>query len=134
MVVVSKRRPKCPIHGCDFTQKSSRFGMFWSCPKFPNCDQMAKRSKQDGMWRTSDQAARSARIKAHEKFDGLWKNGKVPRGACYRILSDLMRMASDKCHIEHFDVEYCQKVIEFVENGTIVHERAKHLALTEPKP
>lgn len=131
-VTPSRNRPKCPVHGCEFEQRHGRFGMFYGCPHYPECDRTASRSKQDKLWRISDQLTRNARKAAHKAFDELWKSGKIPRTACYRALAKLMDMPANKCHIEHFGVEYCGRVVELVKSGAIIHERAKHLALREP--
>jgi ssDNA-binding Zn-finger/Zn-ribbon topoisomerase 1 len=107
--------PRCPEHGVPFQERSGRFGTFYGCPRWPNCDKIAKRSQHDGRWRVSDQAARDARKIAHARFDAIWKAGTMSRSECYRWLRRLMGLPRKACHIEHFDVAQCRRVVELVE-------------------
>lgn len=125
-----KKRPPCPVHGCEFAAKDGRFGRFYGCPRWPDCDRIASKSKFDMNWRVSDQETRTARIAAHDAFDAVWKSGRATRSRCYHALGELLGLSSQKCHIEHFDVERCDHVVWLAESGAIERCIAAHLAGT----
>jgi len=56
---------------------------------------------------------RKARMSAHKEFDPLWKNGSISRSQAYAELSDYLGLSKEKTHIGMFDVETCQRVVDF---------------------
>lgn len=52
---------------------------------------------------------RSAKKAAHASFDGIWKDGHMPRKAAYRWLAKEMGLEEAHCHIGMFTVEQCRK-------------------------
>ncbi len=59
---------------------------------------------------------RKARNKAHNEFDKLWKGHTriMKRNDAYYWLSKKMNIPKEKTHIAMFEIEQCNKVIEFV--------------------
>ncbi len=103
--------PVCPIHHCEFVQRTAQFGQFWGCPQYPACDLTASKSKFDKRWRMGDQRLRDAKHAAHAAFDLLWGTGRMRRGDAYRWLQTGMGLEADKCHILHFTEAGCAEVV-----------------------
>lgn len=53
------------------------------------------------------------RVKAHEAFDELWKQGEVTRGQAYRWLTVKMKLGKP-AHIAEMNIAQCRKVIALV--------------------
>lgn len=105
-------RPICDLHHRSLEKRLGRFGDFYGCPMYPACDRIADRSGHDGKWHLSDQATRRARIRAHAAFDLIWKRRCLSRNGCYRMLCGAMDLHPKNCHMKHFSIEQCRKVIE----------------------
>ncbi len=58
-----------------------------------------------------------ARGLAHDKFDQIWKHGRMSRTGAYKWLAQQMRLPPAQAHIKFFDVEQCRKVIRCVERN-----------------
>ncbi len=104
--------PPCPVHRVPLVERHGKFGTFWSCPHWPDCDIMATLTRQGQRLRPSDGPTREARKRAHDIFDLLWHSGQRTRGKCYRWLQEAMGLSSSKCHIGEFTIEQCEQVIE----------------------
>lgn len=59
------------------------------------------------------------RIKAHNAFDKLWKNGKMTKNEAYSWISN--KMGKKKIHIGELDKTDCEKIIQYTEE----YENAK---------
>ncbi len=55
---------------------------------------------------------RQARMAAHSSFDRLWRKGTMTRNTAYEWLRRRLRLARGDCHIGHFDLQTCQRVVE----------------------
>lgn len=62
--------------------------------------------------RLADAKLRQWKIKAHQAFDPIWKEGHMNRYQAYKWLSIVLGIPRKKCHIGMFDIKTCQKVIE----------------------
>ena len=105
----------CPTHGRQLVRRNGRYGPFWGCPVYPFCTVIARRSQHDQQIRISTQPMRDARIRAHETLDVLWQdNGPMSRGDVYRWLQDVLDMIPKQCHLEHFDIDTCDRIVALV--------------------
>ena len=59
---------------------------------------------------------RDARVAVHDRFDKLWKLGRMDRGKAYKWLADRLGISKDDCHIGMFDMEKCIKTEEILED------------------
>jgi hypothetical protein len=59
----------------------------------------------------ADKELRILRIKCHDKFDDIWKNGTVTRKQAYKELQEIMEINQDEAHIGKFDKEQCRKFL-----------------------
>lgn len=96
------------------------FGPVWAClpcQAWVGCHKTSARHVPLG--RLADAELRRAKQEAHRFFDPLWK-GKIRRDGCskgearqagYKWLADQMGIAIPACHIGHFDVEQCRRVV-----------------------
>ncbi len=96
--------------------RKSRFGHFYGCPNFPDCDMLVgcHPGTTEPLGHPADRETRSWRIRAHDAFDRLWKGpgSRMSRPRAYRQLQRIMGLPEDKAHIGMFDKEQCQCLIE----------------------
>ena len=108
--------PKSSHHNRILEFQHGRFGTYYKCP-VEGCDVNASYSAHDKAFHISTQPDRNARKLAHAAFDCMWKSGAVSRSQAYKSLAEHMGMTSEKCHIGHFSVDECNRVIAFVQNN-----------------
>jgi len=63
--------------------------------------------------RLANASLRDAKRRAHAAFDPLWQSGAMRRAKAYGWLSLCLGLPVAKTHIGNFDVETCERVIEF---------------------
>lgn len=61
--------------------------------------------------RLANSDLRSAKRRAHEWFDPLWKAGSMSRRQAYEWLAGQLGIKVDDCHIGEFDAEQCERAI-----------------------
>ena len=61
---------------------------------------------------------RSIRSQVHKVFDLIWKSRKKTRRQAYQWLADKLKIKNENCHIALFDIDMCEKAIEFIEQFT----------------
>jgi hypothetical protein len=99
---------KCSIHSArNLIPCNTRYGIRYSCP-VGGCTVVSWNGNSP-----ADYGTRQTRIKAHEAFDHLWKSGMLKRGDAYKKLAKFLGVHIEETHIANFDIEQCQKVIEF---------------------
>jgi hypothetical protein len=109
-----KRAPRiCPAHATTLVGASTQYGRRYSCPH-PSCTVV----QWAGSTSTpADAATRAARIKAHDAFDSLWHPERPgSRSKAYAAMAVALELPPPKCHIGMFDIEQCERVIEFAES------------------
>lgn len=60
--------------------------------------------------RLANAELRKAKVKAHNCFDDIWKDGHMKRGEAYSWLADKLGIKKSDCHIGMFSVEQCESV------------------------
>jgi len=106
--------PSCPDCKLQLIAESGMYGTYHSCPNFV-CDITAGFSEFDKQWHLTDQETRDRRRDAHAVFDRIWQaRGSMSRRAAYTWLSYALGMWNGPrdCHIKHFNVEQCSRMIE----------------------
>jgi ssDNA-binding Zn-finger/Zn-ribbon topoisomerase 1 len=95
--------------------KDSRFGPFYGCTTWPDCEGTAA-IHQDGSLKSTpaNGETKAARIGAHQRFDKLWKEGLMSRSQAYRSLAEYMGLKRKDTHIGYFTEEQCDQVVHFV--------------------
>lgn len=68
------------------------------------------------MGRLADKQLRSAKVRAHEAFDPLWRVGGLSRTEAYAWLQEELGLTPEQCHIGLFDLDGCEAVINAVNN------------------
>lgn len=74
-----------------------------------------RRIRSDGtlpMGRLADAELRRAKMRAHDAFDPIWRDGGTPRHAAYLWLANVMGLSIDATHIGDFTPEQCRRVVE----------------------
>ena len=56
---------------------------------------------------------REAKIKAHNHFDPIWKEGNKNKQKAFVELAKFLGIKYKDCHIKFFTLEMCNKVLEF---------------------
>lgn len=115
--------------GSPLRYRDSKFGGFWSCSNFPNCEGLVS-ANPDGTPKGEalTKAHRVARINAHAEFDRIWKSAidsykgkgnrtqkeitRMARNRCYTWLADKLGMTKDDCHMSLMSEEDCYRVVE----------------------
>jgi len=109
---------KCPECGERMVLRSSKFGLFYGCSRYPKC-RAAHGANADGspLGVPADAETRAVRHAAHEALDAIWGlvlrgNGRASaRREAYRWLRHTMGMRAENCHIASFDKETCERVV-----------------------
>ena len=57
---------------------------------------------------------RSARMRAHQQFDPIWKQGTMSRTDAYAWLAQQMQLPTAQAHIGQFDLAQCHAVCNLV--------------------
>lgn len=84
---------------------------FFGCSKYPVCKgTMGTHPDGRPLGRPGDQETRTARKKAHEAFDSLWKTGRMKRSEAYALAAKLMSLPSQGMHIAMLDKECCEEL------------------------
>jgi len=84
---------------------------YWLCVP---CDAYVGTHKQTfkPLGRLANAELRRWKIRAHETFDPLWKNGNKTRSQAYYWLSQQLGIPYKFCHIAMFDIKMCSKVVK----------------------
>lgn len=107
-----KAKPSCPTHGKPLDYRHGKFGGFYACLHYPDgCEITAGRSKFDQHYYLSDQAMRDLKHAAHDAFDALWRSCAMSRSDAYHWLQEVMGVAKDQAHIQHFTADQCERVV-----------------------
>lgn len=101
---------QCPCCGSTATMTHGKFGMKAEC-----C----------GLWSWNykplvNRGTHAARIKAHEAFDALWKNGHMTRKEAYHRLRKAMEMTVDECHMSYMTEKQAKAVVSLVDSGVLL--------------
>jgi ssDNA-binding Zn-finger/Zn-ribbon topoisomerase 1 len=102
--------------GADARLRRSKYGPFWSCSLWPECDGTVgcHPGTTTPLGTLADKATRQARIKAHDAFDALWQPlGKSYRATAYRMLAEELEV--DEAHMGEMSREDCERVVEWAE-------------------
>lgn len=116
--------PLCPQHMVPMKLLDGRFGPFFGCPHYPDCDWIQDAANPRAM--PSNKDTREARVAAHYRLDAFWKIAMSQRqlakhearGRAYEWLAEQLEMAQLDCHIELFDVETCERVVAITNAAT----------------
>ena len=96
--------------------RKSRYGPFWSCSRWPECDGTVgcHPGTTTPLGSLADKETRQARKRAHDAFDVLWKPlGREYRATAYRMLADELEL--DEAHMGEMSREECERVVEWSE-------------------
>ncbi|MDS4028615.1 MAG: zinc-finger-containing protein [Candidatus Contendobacter sp.] len=83
---------------------------FYQCPP---CDAYVEchPGTDRPLGRLANAELRRAKSAAHAAFDPLWKQGPWTRKQAYSWLAKQLGIAAEECHIGHFDIEQCRRVV-----------------------
>ncbi len=104
----------CPECGADMKLRNSRHGKFYGCSRYPNCTATHGAHQDTGgpLGIPANKETRELRIKAHDAFDALWKDGHMSRPEAYCWMQREMRLTPAEAHIGRFSAEQCQRLID----------------------
>jgi len=105
----------CAECGQPMQLRSSRFGPFYGCTTWPNCEG-THGAHPDGAPKgiPADKPTRLARIRAHTVFDRIWKSKAKKRHQAYGWMRQAMGLSHSEAHIAMFSIEQCEKLIQLV--------------------
>ncbi len=121
--MIAQQHPMtCPDCQQPMVLRESRFGPFYGCIGFPACTTKVgahKDGRPMGVPATAEN--RRARIRAHDALDKLWKEHGWRRTAVYNWLGVRLGLSKAECHIGHFDLATCYRVVEVVDQELREH-------------
>jgi hypothetical protein len=84
---------------------------YWLCTP---CNAYVGTHKQtlNPLGRLANAELRKWKIRAHETFDPLWREGGKTRSQAYYWLAIQLSIPPRFCHIAMFDIKTCKKVVE----------------------
>lgn len=105
----------CPECGGDMILRSSKFGLFYGCSKFPSC-RATHGAHKDGrpLGVPADRYTKDLRIAAHDVFDRLWQSQRMTRSEAYEWMRRALSLSPDEAHVGRFDASQCQALIAAV--------------------
>jgi len=105
--------PECGSH-MRLRQSKKYDRPFYGCSRWPDCDG-AHGAHPDGtpLGIPADKVTKSARMRAHEAFDQLWKGDspKMTRGQAYEWLESYFDLDDGEGHIGRFSREQCEALV-----------------------
>lgn len=107
--------------------RKSKYGPFWSCSRWPECDGTVgcHPGTTKPLGSLADKETRQARALAHSAFDGLWEAEDGPsRSGAYTWLAWRIEVDPEECHIGSFDLDTCKKVVAYATTTTPAEVRA----------
>lgn len=106
---------------------------FWQCEPcnaFVGCHKKSKRWNKTGtepLGRLANAELRTAKSAAHKAFDPMWQSKRCTRSDAYKLLSVLLKIQVEDCHIGNFDIETCNRVVELMSTGMMVCKMPKYV-------
>lgn len=55
---------------------------------------------------------RAMRMRCHDRFDKLWKDGTMSRHDAYKWMVEVLNIPAEEAHIGMFDVERCKALLK----------------------
>lgn len=122
------------------------YGMVYWC-EFCGAHVGVHKGTNKALGRVANKELREWKIKAHDAFDVLWKDGLMHRKTAYRLLSENLNIPKQYTHIGYFGIETCKKVIEIsnrihkwqseekIETGkNILHRKRRETRIKQGSP
>lgn len=111
--------PKCGKEAPWLENKNKygrNFGKSYMCYWCKDCDTYVgcHNNTREPLGTMADKELRDERIRTHNIFDKLWKNGKMSRGKAYKLLN---KHFGKEIHIGQSDKETCQNIQRFLVNN-----------------
>lgn len=110
----------CPDCGAKMVLRNSeKYGPFYGCTRFPKCQGAHGAHTKTGepLGIPVNQETKNLRIKAHNKFDRLWKGGMMHRVDAYVWLQNAMHLTKNEAHIGNFSKEQCETLLLLLEEN-----------------
>jgi ssDNA-binding Zn-finger/Zn-ribbon topoisomerase 1 len=109
----------CPYCGSHALLRHSRevygrtYGFMWVCTNFPECDAYvgAHKNSNKPLGTLANKELRDLRVRAHNVFDRVWRQGGLTRSQAYKLLREKMGMTEDEAHIAKMNAEQCKRVL-----------------------
>ena len=110
----------CPDCGSPMERKVGKYGLFYGCIRWPECDCVygAHQDTGEPLGTPAERKVRTLRIMAHNAFDTLWKGPKAPmnRNKAYKWMAEAMGIKRKDAHIGAFTAEQCTLLVDEVDS------------------
>lgn len=111
------------MYGPKYTGKFN----LWICVNYPDCDayvgvhENSLNSKPKGT--LANKTLRELRKDVHAVLDPLWKSGSMKRSEVYALLSKLLEIPPDTCHVGFFNETTCHLALSRLAQSSELAER-----------
>ncbi len=102
---------ECPEHNVSLDKAQTKHGYRHNCP-VKGCT-VVWWGKRNTPTTPANLETRQARMTAHAILDPLWKQRRIKRGKLYTLLAGYLGLRVKDTHIGLFNIEQCDKVIQF---------------------
>ena len=117
----AQRQIRCPVCGAtailrpasEIYGEPTRSDRMYVCSNFPRCRSYVGTYPGTNipMGTLADGDLRNLRIRAHRKFDEVWKSGIMSRSSAYRWMADYFGIPMAEAHIAMFGEYRCRELI-----------------------
>jgi ssDNA-binding Zn-finger/Zn-ribbon topoisomerase 1 len=104
-------------------KRSSRFGLFYGCTRWPECNGTHGAHQKTGepLGTPANADTKRARIRAHAAFDQLWKEGGMKRTEAYRWMQATLGLSAREAHISMLDEATCERLMVAIKRRHTTH-------------
>ena len=105
----------CGECGAIMYLKHSRYGMFYGCSRYPDCNG-THCCHPDGnpMGKPANKETKILRHQGHELFSKCMESLNLDKGSMYKLFADSMGMDQKECHFGMFDKAQCEQAISLL--------------------
>jgi len=109
---MNKNNIKCPECNSEMELKSSKYGKFYGCINYPNCNGTHGADPYGNpLGIPGNSKTKEARREAHKIFDSLCEKYNFTKAKSYLLLADIMQLNNRDSHIAMFNQDDCNNLI-----------------------
>ena len=117
----NRNKVTCPYCGAHAVLRDASFvygeaalvDKLYVCSNYPACDSYVGvfRNSEKPKGTLADSELRNKRIRAHKRFDAIWKEGIMTRGQTYEWMQHKFSLTKQQAHIGYFSDYMCEELM-----------------------